>query len=137
MRKMRHRFTKLVLFITVILIALIQNGPIGHAGAETPVVKKFQLYATDGYLTLPDGKEVYIWGYSLKNEQGSASYPGPTLEVNEGDQVEVTLTNIGTLKKGIKRLAHTIHWHGMDTDQQNDGVPHTSPAIQVGESFTY
>jgi FtsP/CotA-like multicopper oxidase with cupredoxin domain len=137
MRKMRHRFTKLVLFIAVALVALIPIGPNGHAGAETPVVKKFQLYATDGYLTLPDGKQVYIWGYSLKNEQGSASYPGPTLEVNEGDQVEVTLTNIGPLKKGIKRLAHTIHWHGMDTDQKNDGVPHTSPAIQVGESFTY
>jgi FtsP/CotA-like multicopper oxidase with cupredoxin domain len=57
--------------------------------------------------------------------------------VNEGDAVEITLTNIGPKKAGIKRLAHTIHFHGLDTDQQNDGVPHTSQAIQVGESFTY
>jgi plastocyanin len=113
------------------------NGTIRIAEAETPNIKQFELFATDGYLTLPDGQQVYIWGYSLKNEKGSASYPAPTLSVNEGDQVEVKLTNIGAKKTGIKRLAHTIHWHGMDTNQQNDGVPHTSPAIQVGESFIY
>lgn len=100
-------------------------------------VKQFQLYATDGYLTLPDGEKVYIWGYSLENKQGTAVYPAPTLEVEEGDQVEVKLTNIGPAKAGIKRVAHSIHWHGLDTDQANDGVPQTAPAIQTGESFTY
>jgi plastocyanin len=126
-----------LLLAAAILMMLTTGRSIQVADAESPVPKKFQLYATDGYLTLPDGVEIYIWGYSLKNEQGSAEYPSPTLEVNEGDSVEITLTNIGTKKKGIKRLAHTIHWHGLDTDQQNDGVPHTSPAIQVGDSFTY
>jgi plastocyanin len=100
-------------------------------------VKKFHLYATDGYLTLPDKTQVYVWGYSLQNEKGTAVFPAPTLTVNEGDQVEVTLTNIGAKKEGIKRLAHTIHFHGLDTDQANDGVPHTSENILVGDSFTY
>jgi plastocyanin len=100
-------------------------------------IKKFHLYATDGYLTLPDSTQVYIWGYSLQNEKGTAVYPAPKLVVNEGDQVEVTLTNIGPKKEGIKRLAHTIHFHGLDTDQANDGVPHTSEDILVGDSFTY
>lgn len=104
---------------------------------EAVAVKKFHLYATDGYLTLPDQTQVYIWGYSLKNEQGTAVYPAPTLVVNEGDQVEITLTNIGPKKTGIKRPAHTIHFHGLDTDQANDGVPHTSTDILVGDSFTY
>lgn len=107
------------------------------AGTLQDSVRHFQLYATDGYLTLPDGEQVYIWGYSLENKQGTAVYPAPTLEMEEGERIEVTLTNIGPLKGGIKRVAHTIHWHGLDTDQANDGVPHTSPAIQVGESFTY
>jgi plastocyanin len=100
-------------------------------------IKKFHLYATDGYLTLPDNTQVYIWGYSLQNEKGTAVYPAPKLVVNEGDQVEVILTNIGPKKEGIKRLAHTIHFHGLDTDQANDGVPHTSEDILVGDSFTY
>ena len=104
---------------------------------EIPAVKQFHLYATDGTLVLPDGTSVYVWGYSEKNEKGSATYPAPTLAVNEDDKVEVTLTNIGTAKKGIKRVGHTIHFHGLDTDQANDGVPHTSKDLLVGESFTY
>lgn len=104
---------------------------------EQAMTKHFDLYATDGTLTLPDGTSVYVWGYSDKNEKGSAKYPAPFLTVNEGDQVEVTFTNIGTAKKGIKRVGHTIHFHGLDTDQANDGVPHTSKDLLVGESFTY
>ncbi|MCM3785388.1 multicopper oxidase domain-containing protein [Neobacillus mesonae] len=103
----------------------------------TAEIKQFNLYATDGTLQLPDGTSVYVWGYSEKNEPGSARYPAPTLTVNEGDQVEVTLTNLGTNQKGIKRVGHTIHFHGLDTDQANDGVPHTSKDLLVGESFTY
>ncbi|MFD0673255.1 multicopper oxidase domain-containing protein [Cohnella sp. GCM10027633] len=105
--------------------------------AATGEVRSFQLYATDGYMTLPGGEQAYVWGYSLTNEPGTAVYPAPTLEVNEGDRVEVTLTNIGPAKTGIKRLAHTIHFHGLDVDQANDGVPETSKALLVGDSFTY
>ncbi|WP_222430774.1 multicopper oxidase domain-containing protein [Cohnella terricola] len=118
-------------------MTIILAIPLSSAAAEPTTIKKFQLYATDGYMTLPDGVQLYIWGYSLTNEPGSATFPAPALEVNEGDQVEIILTNIGPKKSGIKRLAHTIHFHGLDTDQQNDGVPHTSPAIQVGGSFKY
>ncbi|TVY03310.1 multicopper oxidase domain-containing protein [Cohnella terricola] len=130
-------FSRGILLFAAAILFLSNIGPVRGAIAASPAVKQFRLYATDGYLTLPDGKQVYIWGYSLKNEPGSAEYPSPTLEVNEGDRVEITLTNIGPSNKAIKKLAHTIHWHGLDTDQSNDGVPHTSPAIQLGESFTY
>lgn len=114
------------------------GSKIRMVAAESGVtVKRFQLYATDGTMKLADGKEVYVWGYSLKNEPGTASFPSPTLAVNEGDRVEIVLTNIGPKKQGSKQLAHTIHFHGLDTDQANDGVPHTSHAILVGESYTY
>lgn len=126
------------IFVLIAMIFFLSlEGPVRFAQAAAPEMKSFQLYATDGYMTLPDGEQIYIWGYSLKNEKGSAVFASPTLEVNEGDRVEVTLTNIGAKKKGSKRLAHTIHFHGLDTDQRNDGVPHTSVAIQEGESFKY
>lgn len=130
-----------VLFVTLLFLVVVLS--IGAAkvsligAAKTPVVKKFQLYATDGYTTLADGKQAYIWGYSLKNEKGTATYPAPTLTVNEGDQVEVTLTNLGPKREGIQSLAHTIHFHGLDTDQENDGVPDTHPPVAPGSSFTY
>lgn len=100
-------------------------------------VKKFHLYATDGYFTMPDGEEVYIWGYSLENKQGTATYPAPLIEVEEGDAVEITLTNLGNSKSNVAPTTHTIHFHGLDTNQANDGVPHTSLSIADGESFTY
>ena len=125
------------LLLAALAMIMTWVPPLSAAETDNATAKKFQLYATDGYMTLPDGKQLYIWGYSLTNEPGSATFPAPALEVNEGDRVEITLTNIGPRKTGIKRLAHTIHFHGLDTDQQNDGVPHTSPAIQVGESFKY
>ncbi|MFC5446821.1 stalk domain-containing protein [Paenibacillus aestuarii] len=123
-------------FVAAMLVTLA--GWLGlSAPSAAAEVKSFHLYATDGYLALPDNTQVYLWGYSLRNEPGSAVFPAPTLVVNEGDQVEVTLTNIGPQKTGIIRPAHTIHFHGLDTDQANDGVPHTSGDILVGESFTY
>ncbi|WP_239618941.1 multicopper oxidase domain-containing protein [Cohnella mopanensis] len=125
------------ILLAAILLAFMFDRPTANAANEAQPVKKFHLYATDGYVTLPDGKSIYVWGYSLADEPGTAVFPAPPIEANEGDAVEITLTNIGPKKSGIKRLAHTIHFHGLDTDQANDGVPHTSQAIQVGESFTY
>jgi FtsP/CotA-like multicopper oxidase with cupredoxin domain len=125
-----------VLFF-VAFIAVFIYSPLETTLAEGSSVKKFNLYATDGYVTMPDGNQMYIWGYSLENKKGTAVYPAPTIEVEEGDNVEVTLTNLGPSKPGILPVAHTIHFHGLDTDQRNDGVPHTQPPVLVGETFTY
>lgn len=97
----------------------------------------FHLYATDGEHRTADGATLYIWGYSLRDEPGTATLPGPTLEVYEGDHVEIVLTNIGPSRPGVQRAAHTIHLHGLDVDQVNDGVPETGPSARVGESVTY
>ncbi|MBW5444628.1 multicopper oxidase domain-containing protein [Cohnella sp. CFH 77786] len=144
---MKNRFRKpvpagkaLLLLLGLLLALLVTwyGSRVQIVAAEgSSAVKRFELYATDGRLALPDGKEVYIWGFSSKNEPGTAVFPSPTLTVNEGDRVEVVLTNIGPKKEGVRKPAHTIHFHGLDTDQANDGVPHTSQAILVGESFTY
>ncbi|PZE20022.1 multicopper oxidase family protein [Paenibacillus xerothermodurans] len=125
-----------LLFSAVFTAGLLYSMAQTALAEETPV-KKINLYATDGYVPAPDGTELYIWGYSLQNKKGTAVYPAPTIEVEEGDDVEVTLTNLGAAKQGILPAAHTIHFHGLDTDQRNDGVPHTHPPTFVGESFTY
>ena len=74
-------------------------------GAATP---SFDLVATPGYVSQPDGASVYVWGYGCNTQpSGSApvtvplpsagcpkmQLPGPTLIVNQGDTVKVTLTN--------------------------------------------
>ncbi|MEK7325214.1 MAG: hypothetical protein AAB217_08180, partial [Chloroflexota bacterium] len=51
------------------------------------------LTTADGYISIPDGNTVYMWGYAY--EGGAFQHPGPTLCFNEGDVVEITLNNIG------------------------------------------
>src|SRR5215831_11457063 len=57
--------------------------------------------------------------------------PGPTLRWREGDAVTIAVTN---------RLTETtsIHWHGIRTPSEMDGVPGLSfPGIPAGATFTY
>lgn len=51
----------------------------------------FVLNATKGYISTPDGNSLFMWGYSLGNN--SFQYVGPTICVNEGDKVSITLKN--------------------------------------------
>jgi FtsP/CotA-like multicopper oxidase with cupredoxin domain len=52
---------------------------------------QFDLVAREGYVSNPDGGSIYSWGYALGG--GLMQYPGPTLIVNQGDTVTVTLKN--------------------------------------------
>lgn len=80
-------------------------GITGTPGASGPV---FALEAKDGYTSQPDGASVYTWGYGCASEPGGfvpatianakcpadqMQLPGPTLVVNQGDVVTVTLQN--------------------------------------------
>ena len=58
--------------------------------------------------------------------------PGPTLEVRQGDLVEVTLVN-ADIPEGV-----SIHWHGVDVPNREDGVAGvTQNAVRPGERYTY
>ncbi len=51
----------------------------------------FNLTARSGHITTPEGNSVFFWGFA--NGAGTIQYPGPTLIVNQGDTVTVTLNN--------------------------------------------
>lgn len=69
-------------------------SPALQANATIPGITgpNFNLTAAEDYLTTPDGGSVYVWGYGNGNN-AAMQYPGPTLIVNQGDSVVVTLTN--------------------------------------------
>lgn len=70
------------------------------------------------------GETVEAWTYN-------GQYPGPEIRVTEGQKVRINITN--DLPE-----ATTIHWHGLDVPNDQDGVPGiTQPAIEPGESWTY
>ena len=76
-------------------------------GGVADLVPAFNLVANEAFSTQPDGGSVYSWGYGCAsttgqsyvpvaitaNSCGSMQIPGPTLVVNEGATVTVTLTN--------------------------------------------
>jgi FtsP/CotA-like multicopper oxidase with cupredoxin domain len=87
------------------VLALLAAGCVaaGVAVAQTPTAPAdppIDLCATTGTVTLPGSVVVNIWGFVQKGTQadcsdvaGTATLPGPTLHVNEGDTVTLSVTN--------------------------------------------
>ncbi|MET7421227.1 multicopper oxidase domain-containing protein [Dactylosporangium sp. NPDC005555] len=69
-----------------------------------------------------------LYGYGLA--PGQATVPGPTLEMYEGDTLEVTLVNTTS-----QRLS--IHPHGVDYSTGSDGSPLHNSFNNPGETRTY
>src|ERR687896_2767963 len=68
--------------------------------------------------------EVRMLGYN-------GSIPGPTLQVDQGSEITVRVTNYGDVEA-------TVHWHGLRLENRYDGVPEETQApIQCGKTFTY
>ena len=81
----------------------------------------------NGSATMADGASISTWYFSNGGGfNGDRTVPSPVIEANEGEQVAITLSSM---------MPHTIHLHGLDVDQQNDGVPATS--FEVTGSYTY
>lgn len=61
----------------------------------------------------------------------NGSVPGPVLRWREGDSVTIALTN-------RLREPTSIHWHGVRSPADMDGVPGLSfPGVKPGETFVY
>lgn len=75
-----------------------------------------------GTETLSSGAAIQVWGFTdqsgtLPGFNADRVAPGPVIELTEGQLATITLST---------GMPHTIHWHGLDVDQANDGVPATS-----------
>lgn len=93
------------------------------ADAAGPV-RRFTLTASEDDVELASGRTVSAWSFG--------SLPGPELRVTQGDLVEVTLKN-RDVAAGV-----TLHWHGYDVPNGEDGVAGvTQDAVAPGGSFTY
>jgi FtsP/CotA-like multicopper oxidase with cupredoxin domain len=86
--------------------------------------KRFELTASVIDWEVRPGEVVQAWAYN-------GMVPGPRINLDVGDTVEVEITNqlpIGT----------DIHWHGVDVPNDQDGVsPITQALVTTGQSYTY
>lgn len=84
-----------------------------------------ELVARKQRFTLASGEREN--GYTL-----NGSSPGPALQVRQGGLVQVTLRNVN-VPAGV-----TLHWHGVDVPNAEDGVAGvTQDAVLPGRSFVY
>jgi FtsP/CotA-like multicopper oxidase with cupredoxin domain len=120
------------------------------------------LAATDGHILLPGrgspsvldgngdpvGNPLYVFGFvrvpvgatpdQLDVYKGNVQLPAPIIGVDEGDNVYLTLTNIGLVVRPDLDDSHTVHWHGFPNQNAIfDGVPEVSIAVPVGRDFPY
>jgi uncharacterized cupredoxin-like copper-binding protein len=86
--------------------------------------KHFTLTASVIDWEVKPGEVVQAWAYN-------GMVPGPRIDLDVGDKVEVEFTNelpIGT----------DIHWHGIDVPNNQDGVsPLTQDLVTSGQTYTY
>jgi FtsP/CotA-like multicopper oxidase with cupredoxin domain len=68
----------------------------------------------------------------------NGNIPAPLIVIDEGDELFLTLTNVGQVMRPDLFEQHTVHFHGYpNASAFYDGVPDASVAINVGGSFTY
>ena len=86
---------------------------------------RFTLTAARGEIRLDSGRTVQGLTFNSRS-------PGPELRVQRGDLVEVTLVNTD-VTEGV-----TLHWHGVDVPNAEDGVPGvTQDAVLPGGRHVY
>jgi FtsP/CotA-like multicopper oxidase with cupredoxin domain len=79
---------------SIALLALVAATS-ARAQADIPglVGPAFDLTASVGHIDTPDGDSLLVWGYGVTGGPNGMQYPGPTLIVNEGQEVVITLRN--------------------------------------------
>ena len=100
-------------------------------GIVTPNVTFSRGVYMGGSMRMDDGRYVTIWGFSEGGMGGMSGgpFPSPAIRVREGQIVHTRFTNQGMM------WLHTIHHHGIEPSDMNDGVGHTS--FDVDGTYTY
>jgi FtsP/CotA-like multicopper oxidase with cupredoxin domain len=92
------------------------------------------------------GKSVNFWGYYECGSggmmggggMGSATVPGPVIEIGAGDTLDLTLNvNMMTPMESSPYQGHTVHLHGADVQTSEDGVPETNGNTVMGDTYTW
>ncbi|MBI5304497.1 MAG: multicopper oxidase domain-containing protein [Chloroflexi bacterium] len=151
---MRKTIFKPTLFVIVIVVAVLVA--VAHSASRASVAlaappqsgllcttsgtpnANFTLTARTGYISLPDGNQIFMWSFA--NGSGAFQYPGPNLCVQQGDTITITLNN--TLAEPVSIIfpgMENVLANGAPAQPQFSGSTLTSLAqvAPPGGSVTY
>jgi len=129
-------------------------GDAGGEGSPDPDIKCMHLSAGDGYATMGDGTTRYMFSFAdvtglptktpnQKNAMINAGilaheWPAPTIELEEGQEFYLNLTNVGMLIRPDLFDPHSVHFHGFpQSSTVFDGLPESGLSIGMGATLTY
>jgi hypothetical protein len=126
----------------------LQGNLLDADDVDADFIKCMHLSAGDGWITMADGRELYIFGFADVSalapetvlDQGffRANSPAPTIRVREDDEFYLTLTNVGTHNRPDLFDPHTVHYHGFpNASAIFDGLPESALSINAQASLTY
>jgi FtsP/CotA-like multicopper oxidase with cupredoxin domain len=98
--------------------------------------------SADEQVATIDGTDVQTLIYKDVNRAGgypavSDGIPVPQIVIDVGDEVIVTLTNDFENPCDAIACDTSIHWHGLELDNDSDGTGVTQNALLYGETYTY
>ena len=111
---------KLIYSLTI--VGLLSHSLFAQNALQIPPT----ITGTNFDLTLQEGVTQFYPGINTNTMGANGSLLGPTLIMNNGDFVNITVNN-------QLQDSTTIHWHGMHVSPENDGGPHT--VIQPGATW--
>jgi len=99
--------------------------------AQNQLIIPGTITSTDINLTLQNGTHEFFAGETTATMGVNGNILGPTLVLNQGENVNINVTN----NLGEET---TIHWHGLHVSAENDGGPHTiiDPGTTWNPQFT-
>jgi FtsP/CotA-like multicopper oxidase with cupredoxin domain len=94
--------------------------------------------------TMSDGINVNYWvfceggmgGDTGDGMAGGCTLPGPVLELGINQQANINLNMMMAPQEPAPYDGHTIHPHGVDVPQSEDGVPETGAAVD-GDTYNF
>ena len=147
MRDMKNLIRRLLRSMTVAFASLL--AATAHAAAPGITGPSFDLTAAPGHISQPDGATIYSWGYGCNTAPSgflpatvtgancpTMQLPGPTLIVNQGDTVTVTLHN--NLPAAAGSTSILFPGFAVTTTAGDPGVPGLlAQEAPVGGTVTY
>lgn len=125
---------KQTLLMPLLLLLLLLCPVQARATVDGVTGTVFNLTAREGHISTPDGGSVLMWGYALDDD--IMQYPGPTLILNQGDTITITLANELPAGNPVSLL---FPGHAVTASGGSQGLltrESTSPASIVTYTFT-